>query len=75
METEDLHLAGYKEFKGLYLEERKFASTESFKANVRKQIIDQGYDVILNIDDQSNYYNEKYADKTIIIPETCYFCS
>ena len=63
----NLSSAGYRRFKKIYL--------TRYAANIRKRIINQGYNIVLNVDDQHNHLERNYADKTIVIPKTYYFCS
>jgi 5'-nucleotidase (lipoprotein e(P4) family) len=70
----NLHLAGYKKFNHLYLEKHKYKSASIFKTAIRKQITQQGYDIVLNIGDQYSDLKGSYADMKIKLPNPFYFC-
>jgi predicted secreted acid phosphatase len=66
--------AGYKNYDGLFLLPMSYheKSVTAFKANVRKQLIEQGYDVVLSLSDQEGDLRGGYADKTFKLPDPYY---
>jgi predicted secreted acid phosphatase len=70
----NLHLAGYP-VDGLFLYPtgEKFASRVEFKSHVRRQIMEQGYTIVINIGDQWSDLNGGYAERTYKIPNPVYF--
>lgn len=71
----NLQNVGYANWKQLTLRDdaNKTKLAEEYKTPVRKQITEQGYDIILNIGDQQSDLNGGYADKTIKLPNPYYF--
>jgi predicted secreted acid phosphatase len=74
--TEDnLREAGYTDWEGLSLREGKFthAPAATYKTAVRKQLTEQGYDIVLNIGDQDSDLRGGYAEKTFKLPNPYYY--
>ena len=72
---ENLQKAGYHDWKQLTLRDAANKSTlaEDYKTPVRKQITENGYDIVLNIGDQQSDLTGGYADKAIKLPNPYYF--
>jgi len=70
----NLEAAGYKDYNGLYLRPADYheKSITAFKAGVRKQITEQGYDIVLNLSDQTGDLRGDYADKAFKLPDPYY---
>jgi predicted secreted acid phosphatase len=66
-----LQKAGYSHWAGLYLPTDETRSP-SYKANIRKMLIEKGYDIILNIGDQCSDINGGYSDKVFKLPNLMY---
>lgn len=70
----NLQKSGYFGWKELYMpnkDEKKMGSTV-YKTNVRKTIVGQGYDIILNLGDQDSDLNGGYADYVTKLPNPLY---
>ena len=72
--NKNLHLAGYNQFKQLFLTPHKYKSIATFKIATRKQITEQGYDIVLNIGDQYSDLKGGFAKKAIKLPNPFYYC-
>ncbi|VVC75038.1 hypothetical protein AQUSIP_03130 [Aquicella siphonis] len=70
----NLKKAGYVNHDGLILRagEYKKAPASVYKIAMRKQLADQGYDILLNIGDQKSDLRGGYADKTYKLPNPYY---
>lgn len=66
---------GYNNWDGLYLESNDYKekSAVPFKTNLRKNLIDQGYDIVFSMGDQSSDLTGGYADKEFKLPNPMYF--
>ncbi len=73
--AKNLERAGYKNWDGLYLKPENYNlnSASFYKANIRKEIENQGFDIVLNIGDQESDLVGGYADKTFKLPNPYYF--
>lgn len=73
--VKNLQCAGYTNWDGLFLRTKEFAHTSAilYKTAIRKQITDQGYDIILNIGDQKSDLTGGYADKGVKLVNPYYF--
>lgn len=66
---------GYKQWTKLYLRANDFhgASTADYKMVARHEIINQGYDIILNMGDQYSDLKGGYADRVFKLPDPFYY--
>lgn len=68
---------GYKAWDGLFLRPEDYNKTHKtivpFKVQTRKQLEDQGYDIVLTIGDQDSDISGGYADKTFKLPNPFYY--
>lgn len=73
----NLRRAGYQDWNGLYMrpinDEQK--SVIPYKSQIRKQIVDQGYDIVENIGDQESDLKGGYADMSFKLADPYYFLS
>lgn len=76
--VKNLHQVGYSDWQELYLEplNAHFNSAADFKARIRKNLISQGYDIVMTIGDQcSDLADSKILstskDQQIPLPEVC----
>lgn len=69
---QNLGMSGWNQ---LYLKpmNSKGKSISAFKSGVRKKITEAGYDIVLNIGDQTSDLSGGYADKSIKIPNPYYY--
>lgn len=69
-----LQNVGYVGWKGLYLpnEEEKQIGSQKYKTNIRKILIEKGYDIVLNVGDQDTDLIGGYAERTYKIPNPMY---
>ncbi len=72
---ENLHKAGYTGFDGLIFRDGKYRTLPAaiYKAETRKQLEQQGYDILLNIGDQKSDLQGGYADESFKLPNPYYF--
>lgn len=70
----NLKRAGFEDWDKLYMrgKDNHGASVEAYKTAARKEITDNGYDIILNIGDQDSDLAGGYADKTFKLPNPYY---
>lgn len=70
----NLENAGYKDYDGLYLLPLSYheKSVTSFKVGIRKQLTDQGYEIVLNLSDQKGDLRGGYAKKAFKLPDPYY---
>jgi predicted secreted acid phosphatase len=72
----NLLAAGYKNWDGLYLRSEDYNKTYKtivpYKAATRKQIIAQGYDIVINMGDQQSDLDGGYADRNFKLPNPYY---
>lgn len=75
--AENLMAAGYARWDGLLLRpedyNKTYKSITFFKTQMRKQLEDEGYDVVINIGDQESDLKGGYADKTFKLPDPFYY--
>jgi predicted secreted acid phosphatase len=71
----NLRAAGYPEWAGLYMEPdgATFASAADFKAPKRREIVEQGYTIVLNMGDQLSDLEGGYAERTFKLPNPFYW--
>ncbi|MCE7870885.1 acid phosphatase [bacterium CPR1] len=71
----DLRNAGYSDWEGLYLkpEAYKESSIVGFKSGVRRQLTDQGYEILVNVGDQMSDLEGGYAQSFYKLPNPMYF--
>ena len=71
----NLRAAGYPEWAGLYMEPdgAVFASAADFKAPKRREIVEQGYRIVLNMGDQLSDLEGGYAERTFKLPNPYYW--
>lgn len=71
----NLQIAGYKDWDGLYfrpLDDHQ-KSVIPFKSSIRKQITQQGYDIVLSLGDQFSDLSGGYADNIFKLPNPYYY--
>ncbi len=73
----NLENTGYKGYDGLYLLPENFheKSLTAFKIKFRKQITEQGYNIVLNLGDQKMDLRGGYAEKAFKLPNPFYLAS
>lgn len=73
----NLKSAGYDNWDGLILRGKRYevVPAEVYKTAMRKQLEQNGYDIILNIGDQKSDLIGGYADKTFKLSNPFYFIS
>jgi predicted secreted acid phosphatase len=71
----NLRAAGYPASTGLYMEPdgATFASAADFKARKRREILEQGYTIVLNMGDQLSDLEGGYALRTFKLPNPYYW--
>jgi acid phosphatase len=71
----NLRAAGYPEWAGLYMEPdgATFPSAADFKAPKRREIVEQGYTIVLNMGDQLSDLEGGYAERTFKLPNPYYW--
>jgi predicted secreted acid phosphatase len=71
---ENLKNAGYTEFNGLFLRQGQYRTAPAavYKTAIRKQLTEQGYDILLNVGDQKSDLRGGYSDKTFKLPNPYY---
>jgi predicted secreted acid phosphatase len=69
----NLRQVGYETWNGLYfMPDDSTEPVRVFKTRIRKQLTDEGYDIVLNIGDQSSDLAGGYARKTFKLPNPVY---
>jgi acid phosphatase len=70
----NLRKVGYNDWEKLILRDGEFRtkSAAAYKTAIRKQLSEQGYDIILNMGDQKSDLAGGYADKTFKLPNPFY---
>jgi acid phosphatase len=70
----NLQTAGYKDWDGLILRDGEYtkAPASTYKIAMRKKLVSEGYDIVLNIGDQESDLRGGYADKTFKLPNPYY---
>lgn len=73
----NLRKVGFNQWVGLYLKPENYSdkSTAPYKIAVRKQIIRNGYDIIVNIGAQESDFKGGYADMSFKMPNPYYSIS
>lgn len=70
---QNLKTAGFSGWQAIYFNaDNNTASPATFKTAMRKKIIDQGYDIVLNIGDQYSDLKGNYADMDFKLPNPYY---
>lgn len=71
----NLREAGYKDWDALILRNKQFSHLPAavYKTAIRKQLEQEGYDIILNIGDQKSDLAGGYADKTFKLANPYYY--
>lgn len=71
----NLQTAGYENWDGLILRDGEYTKSPAavYKTAMRKKLTKEGYDIILNIGDQTSDLEGGYADKTYKLPNPYYF--
>ncbi len=72
--TANLEKVGYKNYDGLYLLPMDYheKSVTAFKTGIRKQLTEQGYDIVLSLSDQQVDLHGGYAEKAFKLPDPYY---
>lgn len=75
MTVNNLHDIGYQNWTKLYLEPTDYhkASAVPYKSAARKEIEQQGYDIVLNMGDQYSDLKGGHADRTFKLPNPFYY--
>lgn len=70
----NLHDAGYSNWDGLYLRPASYKQKSflNFKINHRKALVNNGYDIVVNLGDQDSDLNGGYAEKIFRLPNPCH---
>ncbi|MBN2478973.1 MAG: HAD family acid phosphatase [Parachlamydiales bacterium] len=65
---------GYKNWSQImyYPEKNSYSNKEQYKTDMRKQLTDSGYTIIVNIGDQQSDLNGGYSEKTFKLPNYIY---
>ena len=73
--AQNLKHEGYSSWDGLILRDGEYLKTsaEKYKVAMRRKLVDEGYDIVLNISDQQSDIAGGYADKTYKLPNPYYF--
>lgn len=73
--VKNLKAAGYTDWNGLTFRSGPYlkATVSDYKSAIRKQITEQGYDIVLNMGDQQSDLNGGYADKSYKLSNPYYF--
>jgi len=71
----NLFRVGYRGFDGLFLRTPNYynATAIVYKTNIRQQIAQQGYDILLSLGDQVSDLKGGFADQTFKLPNPYYF--
>jgi len=71
---ENLHQAGFDSWEKLIMREGEYYKKPAavYKTAMRKQLSDQGYDIVLNMGDQKSDLAGGYSDKTFKLPNPYY---
>lgn len=65
--------AGYTDFDGIFFKPRSpKMKTSEFKSMIRKQLVEQGYFIFINIGDQFSDFEGEYPGKTFKLPNPAY---
>ncbi len=72
--VKNLEKAGCGKFKELYMKNRQSPATAAeYKSQIRRQISESGYQIIVNIGDQLSDLRGGYAEKIFKLPNRMYF--
>jgi predicted secreted acid phosphatase len=73
----NLRKAGFTNWDGIYYKPANYSATyhtaSIFKSMTRKKLIEQGYDIVINVGDQLSDLVGGYADKNFKLPNPVYF--
>jgi acid phosphatase len=71
----NLEKVGYTGWDGLILRSKEYeqAPAATYKSAMRKQITDQGYDIIINVGDQKSDLAGPYTGKNFKLPDPFYY--
>lgn len=65
--------AGYTDFDGIFFKPRSpKMKTSEFKSMIRKQLVEKGYFIFINIGDQYSDFEGEYTGKTFKLPNPAY---
>lgn len=72
--VKNLKTAGYKNWDGLFFKTERYwkQSAATYKIDVRKQLTELGYNIVLNIGDQQSDLDGGYAEKSLKLPGPYY---
>lgn len=72
--VKNLEKAGYGKFKKLYMKNRQSpVCAAEYKSQIRRQISESGYQIIVNIGDQLSDLSGGYSEKIFKLPNRMYF--
>jgi predicted secreted acid phosphatase len=73
--AQNLKSVGYDNWDGLTLRDGEYTKSPAavYKAAIRKKLVSEGYDIALNIGDQTSDLAGGYADKTFKLPNPYYY--
>jgi len=73
----NLNNAGYSGWKALYFKPSTYQanSVVAYKSEIRKKITEEGYDIVVNIGDQTSDLEGGYAERSFKLPNPYYFVS
>lgn len=73
--AQNLKHEGYNNWDGLILRDGEYlkSSAEKYKVAMRRKLVNEGYDIVLNIGDQQSDLDGGYSDKTYKLPNPYYF--
>ncbi|HTM62877.1 MAG TPA: HAD family acid phosphatase [Gammaproteobacteria bacterium] len=73
--AQNLKSAGYDNWDGLILRDGEYTKAPAavYKTAIRKKIVSDGYDIVLNIGDQKSDIAGGYSDKSYKLPNPYYF--
>ena len=71
----NLKTAGYQQWDGLVFRTKTTMTlpAETYKSAVRKQLVDQGYTIVVNMGDQQSDLSGGYAEKGFKLPNPFYY--
>lgn len=73
--AQNLRAVGFDKYDALYMRpvNDNNSSASTYKTATRKKIVDQGYDIVINIGDQISDLGGGYADRTYKLPNPYYY--
>jgi predicted secreted acid phosphatase len=73
--AKNLKIAGYDNWDGLVFRDGEYIKCPAaiYKSAMRKKLVNEGYDIILNIGDQKSDLAGGYSDRNIKLPNPYYF--